>query len=216
MQSPWRGVCPARYFCIKYPVFKPGFTLPQRSPPSRLKSGPNELHQSVRVLLHFKQFCIRRQVCHPPYGPWDHVPPHVWNDKSNSAATKDEGEDGADVCALCCQKRSTITVCGECQEHYCDECIDVTQHGYITPAASGIPTHLVSPTGKGPCKERGLRLRIESGQKRCPARARCAAAPPLWPTSSPKPLRLDAWQSPRCMIPLHILWSTNVDLMCSI
>ena len=28
------------------------------------------------------------------------------------------------VCVLCCQKRSTITVCGECQEHYCEECID--------------------------------------------------------------------------------------------
>ena len=30
---------------------------------------PNELHQSVPVLLHFTQFCIRRQVRHPPYGP---------------------------------------------------------------------------------------------------------------------------------------------------
>ena len=28
------------------------------------------------------------------------------------------------VCALCCQKRSTITGCGECQEHCCDECIE--------------------------------------------------------------------------------------------
>ena len=71
--------------------------------------GPNELHQSMRVLLHFTQFCIQRQVRHPPYGPWDHVPPHVWTDKSNLAATQDEGEDEADVCALCCQRRSTFT-----------------------------------------------------------------------------------------------------------
>ena len=28
--------------------------------------GPNELHQSVRILLHFTQFCIWRQVRHPP------------------------------------------------------------------------------------------------------------------------------------------------------
>ena len=28
--------------------------------------GPNELHQSVRILLHLTQFCIHRQVCHPP------------------------------------------------------------------------------------------------------------------------------------------------------
>ena len=80
-----------------------------------------ELHQSVHVLSHFTQFCFRKQVHHPP---WDHVPPHVWTDKSNSSATEDEGEDEADVCTLCCQKRSTITVCGECPEYYYDECID--------------------------------------------------------------------------------------------
>ena len=28
------------------------------------------------------------------------------------------------VCALCCQKRSTITACGVCQEDFCNECID--------------------------------------------------------------------------------------------
>ena len=34
------------------------------------RGSPNELHQSVHVLLRFTQFCIRRQVRHPPYGPW--------------------------------------------------------------------------------------------------------------------------------------------------
>ena len=38
------------------------------------RGSPDELHQSVCVLLHFMQFCIRRQVHHPRYGPWDHVP----------------------------------------------------------------------------------------------------------------------------------------------
>ena len=28
------------------------------------------------------------------------------------------------MCVLCCHKRSTITVCGECKEHYCRQCID--------------------------------------------------------------------------------------------
>ena len=28
------------------------------------------------------------------------------------------------MCVLCCQERSTITVCGESEEHYCAECID--------------------------------------------------------------------------------------------
>ena len=36
----------------------------------------------------------------PPYGPWEHVPPHVWTDQSNSAATQDEVEDEAEV--VCC------------------------------------------------------------------------------------------------------------------
>ena len=40
-----------------------------------------------------------------PYGPWDHVPPHVWTDQSNSAATQDEAEDEAQVC-VCCAVRS--------------------------------------------------------------------------------------------------------------
>ena len=88
------------------------------------RGGPNELHQSVRILLHFTQLCIRRQVRHPPYRPWEHVLPHVWTDQSYSAATQDEAEDEAEVCVLCCQRRSTVTVCDECKEHYCTECID--------------------------------------------------------------------------------------------
>ena len=86
--------------------------------------GPNELHRWFPILLHFTQFCICRQVCHPPYGPWEHVQPHVWTDKGNSATTQDEVEDEAEVCVLCCQKCSTIMVCGDCEEHHCAECID--------------------------------------------------------------------------------------------
>ena len=93
------------------------------------RGGPNELHQSVRILLHFIQFCIRRQVRHPPYGPWKHVPPQVWTDQSNSAATQDKAEDEAEVCVLCCQRRSTVAVCDECKEHYCNECIDTHTYG---------------------------------------------------------------------------------------
>ena len=50
--------------------------------------------------------------------------------RSNSAATQDEGEDEAEVCVLCCHKRSTITICGECKEHYCCECIDTHTCGH--------------------------------------------------------------------------------------
>ena len=37
---------------------------------------------------------------------------------------QDEAEDEAEVCVLCCQKRSTVAVCDECKEHYCTQCID--------------------------------------------------------------------------------------------
>ena len=51
--------------------------------------------------------------------------PNVWTNKSNSVTTQDEAEDEVEVCVLYCQKRSTITVCGGCEEHYCAECIDI-------------------------------------------------------------------------------------------
>ena len=53
------------------------------------RGGPNELHKSGRVLLHFTHFCIRRQVS--PYGPWDHVPLHVWTDISNCLSPGQRG-----------------------------------------------------------------------------------------------------------------------------
>ena len=97
------------------------------------RGGPDELHQSVRILLHLSQFCTRRQVRNPPYGPSDHVLPDVWMDESNSAAAEvegeDEGEDEVEVCALCCHKCSTVTVCDEYKEHYCCECIDTRTCG---------------------------------------------------------------------------------------
>ena len=70
-------------------------------------------------------FQFQSQVCHPFYGPWVHVPPHVWKtaDASNSAATQDDGADGVDIWKLCSQKHTT-TLCGECNENYCAECID--------------------------------------------------------------------------------------------
>ena len=57
------------------------------------------------------------------------VPPHVWVNQSNLAATQDEVEDEAEVCGLCCRKRSAVAVCDECKEHYCTECIDAHCYG---------------------------------------------------------------------------------------
>ena len=88
------------------------------------RGGPDELRQSVYILLHFFEFCIPRQTCHRLYRPCNHVAPHVWTNESNSATTEDEGHDEVEVCELCCHKRSTVTVCGECKEHYCCECND--------------------------------------------------------------------------------------------
>ena len=63
----------------------------------------NEPHEYVRVLLHLQQFLIRRQVRYPPYGPWEHVPTHVW-----VAPTHEDNDDedvvgdDVDVCVCCC------------------------------------------------------------------------------------------------------------------
>ena len=88
--------------------------MPHRAPPLR------------RPLGHFRMMKTKKygKSVTPPYGPWEHVPPHVWTDQSNSAATQDEAEDEAEVCVLCCQRRSTVAICDECKEHYCIECID--------------------------------------------------------------------------------------------
>ena len=89
------------------------------------RGGANELHQFVRILLHFTQFRIRRQFRYAPYGPWDHVPPHVWttDDQDDDNCVIDVDNDVPDVCVLCCHKRKT-TACGDCKEYYCDECLD--------------------------------------------------------------------------------------------
>ena len=71
-----------------------------------------------------RNFAFAGKSLTPPYGPREHVPPHVWTDQSNSAATQDEAEDEAEVCVLCFQKRSTVGVCDECKEQHCTECIN--------------------------------------------------------------------------------------------
>ena len=47
-------------------------------------------------------------------------------------STQDEAEDEAEVCVLCCQKRSTIAVYDEWKEHYCTV---VVQEGFPAPPA---------------------------------------------------------------------------------
>ena len=46
----------------------------------------------------FASWCVTPPP--PPHGPWEHVPPHVWTDKSNSATTQDDTEDEAEVCVV--------------------------------------------------------------------------------------------------------------------
>ena len=52
------------------------------------RGSGTEVHEYVRVLLHLQQFLIRRQVRYPPYGPWEHVPAHVW-----TAPTQEDNDD---------------------------------------------------------------------------------------------------------------------------
>ena len=81
----------------------------------------------MRVLLHLQQFLIRRQVRYPPYGPWEHVPAHVWTAPTQEDNDDEDvvGDDG-DVCALCCTKfdPEKMSMCDKCELQYCTDCID--------------------------------------------------------------------------------------------
>ena len=68
-----------------------------------------ELHEYVRVLLHLQQFLIQRQVRYHPYGPWEHVPTHVW-----AAPTQEDNdnEDDGDVCTRSDPEK--MSMCDKC------------------------------------------------------------------------------------------------------
>ena len=87
------------------------------------RGDPNELHQSVRILLHFTRFCIRRQVRYPPLLDHGSMSRLMFGLTKATRPPQDEAEDEVEVCVLCCHKRSTITVCGECGEYFA-ACID--------------------------------------------------------------------------------------------
>ena len=91
------------------------------------RGSGTELHEYVRVLLHLQQFLIRRQVRYPPYGPWEHVPAHVWAAPTQEDNDDEDvvGDDG-DVCALCCTKSDPekMSMCDKCELQYCTDCID--------------------------------------------------------------------------------------------
>ena len=91
------------------------------------RGSGTELHEYVRVLLHLQQFLIRRQVRYPPYGPWEHVPTHVWTAPTQEDNDDEDvvGDDG-DVCALCCTKfdPEKMSMCDKCELQYCTDCID--------------------------------------------------------------------------------------------
>ena len=65
----------------------------------------------------------------PPPPPTDHGSMSRLMFGLTKAATQDDAEDEAEVCVLCCQKRSTFPVCDECKEHYCIKCIDTRTCG---------------------------------------------------------------------------------------
>ena len=58
----------------------------------------------------------------PPYGPWPHVPPHVWADVQEEIHVDDDGDDG-EVCALCCMKKSSLSKCDASHLHHCGDCL---------------------------------------------------------------------------------------------
>ena len=74
-----------------------------------------DLHEHVRVLLQLQQLLIQREAWYPPYGPWEHIPTHVWAAHAHEDNDGEDlvGDDG-DVCALCCTKSDRNNVCDKC------------------------------------------------------------------------------------------------------
>ena len=95
------------------------------------RGSGSKLHEYVCVLLHLQQFLIRRQVRYPPYGPWEHVPAHVWTAPTQEDNDDEDvvGDDG-DVCALCCTKSNPekMSMCDKCELQYCTDCIGTHTH----------------------------------------------------------------------------------------
>ena len=87
-----------------------------------LFGDPRERRDYVALPPFFGPLKGRREAATSDFVPLFGDPPHVWTDQGTSATTQDEVQDEVDM--LCCQQRSTITVCGECEEHYCAECVD--------------------------------------------------------------------------------------------
>ena len=85
-----------------------GSPLRGRSPLRTSSPSPSCSHatQSVFCCI-LRNFAFAGKSLNPPYGLWEHAPPHVWTDQSNASATQDEAEDEAEVCVLCCLKRFT-------------------------------------------------------------------------------------------------------------
>ena len=91
------------------------------------RGSGTELHEYVHMLLHLQSFFIQRQIRYPPYGPWEHVPAHVWAAPTQKDDEEEDvvGHDG-DVCALCCTKSDPekMSMCDKCRLQYCTDCID--------------------------------------------------------------------------------------------
>ena len=50
--------------------------------------GEQDLHETMRILLHMEQFVNNRQPRNQPYGPWPHVPEGLWSQKANEVPSE--------------------------------------------------------------------------------------------------------------------------------
>ena len=56
----------------------------------------------------FTQFCIRRQVHYPRYGPCEHVPPHVWKSTETTVDDATQDDVGMRLLYVDCAVKSTL------------------------------------------------------------------------------------------------------------
>ena len=66
------------------------------------QGGEQELHETMRILLHMEHFVNNRTPRYQPYGPWPHVPEGLWSQKANEVLAEEvDSSDTLSACQLC-------------------------------------------------------------------------------------------------------------------
>ena len=85
------------------------------------QGGEQELHETMRVLLHMEQFVNNRKLRYEPYGPWPHVPEGLWSQKANEVPGEEvDSSKTLSACQLCASPG--VQKYGSCEQTFRETC----------------------------------------------------------------------------------------------